>query len=172
MASCDYCNKTILFGGVRQNDLRFCGKACQLKAHSAVAAQFHPDDVEQLVNNIHQGKCPICNGDGPIDVQLSHEVWSAFFLTRWVTKSKIACQRCGNKARTKALLSSALLGWWGIPWGLLITPMQIIRNISGLSAGAPSAPSSKLKRIVMQRLGAQALQQSAAQLPATSQTPK
>ncbi|HEY2761481.1 MAG TPA: hypothetical protein VGI75_12080, partial [Pirellulales bacterium] len=105
MASCDYCNKTILFGGVRQGDLRFCGKACAQRGLSTVAAQqFAPGEIDQLVHNIHQGTCPICNGEGPIDVQLSHEVWSALVLTRWATKSKIACQRCGNKARTGALV--------------------------------------------------------------------
>lgn len=31
----------------------------------------------------------------------------------------------------KHILVTALLGWWGIPWGLIGTPMSIIRNYNG-----------------------------------------
>ena len=29
MAQCDYCGKDIIFGGVREYDLRFCNKKCR-----------------------------------------------------------------------------------------------------------------------------------------------
>src|SRR5437016_412351 len=29
------------------------------------------------------------------------------------------------------VLISLLLGWWGIPWGFIYTPMAIITNLSG-----------------------------------------
>jgi hypothetical protein len=173
MPSCDYCNRFIIFGGVRQGGSRYCGRACQQKAQASLGSQFDPDEVAQLVQRVHEGRCPVCNGEGPIDVQLSHEVWSAMVLTRWVSRSRLACHRCGNKARTKAILSSAVLGWWGIPWGLIVTPMQIFRNISGIMSGPPTAPSPQMRNIVVKRLGAQLSQQRAAaqlaaQPPATA----
>ena len=33
-----------------------------------------------------------------------------------------------NLAHTTATF---LVGWWGIPWGLVYTPMAIFRNLSG-----------------------------------------
>jgi len=107
-------------------------------------------------------------------------------LTRWVSRSQLACHRCGNKARAKAILSSAVLGWWGIPWGLIITPVQIGRNISAIMSGPPTAPSPQMRNIVVKRLGAQLSQQRASaqlavqpattapqfQLPATQSPPR
>ncbi|MEB0138684.1 MULTISPECIES: hypothetical protein [unclassified Undibacterium] len=31
----------------------------------------------------------------------------------------------------KHILITVVLGWWGIPWGLIGTPTSIIRNING-----------------------------------------
>ncbi len=31
----------------------------------------------------------------------------------------------------KHILITALFGWWGIPWGLVGTPMSILRNFRG-----------------------------------------
>lgn len=31
----------------------------------------------------------------------------------------------------KHILITALLGWWGIPWGLIGTPVSIFRNLMG-----------------------------------------
>jgi hypothetical protein len=41
----------------------------------------------------------------------------------------------------------ALLGWWGVPFGLLITPWQILMNIGGL-VRMSDGPSDELRRIV------------------------
>jgi hypothetical protein len=48
-----------------------------------------------------------------------------------------------------ASLSSLFLGWWGFPWGLILTPVQIGRNLFGLVRSPSSfAPSAQLERIV------------------------
>src|ERR1700676_4414773 len=42
--------------------------------------------------------------------------------------------RAGEKGLLKGLpytLISVLLGWWGIPWGLIYTPLTLITNLSG-----------------------------------------
>ena len=45
--------------------------------------------------------------------------------------------------------SSLALGWWGIPWGLIMTPVQVVRNVTGLiSPPDPIEPSEKLKDFV------------------------
>lgn len=31
----------------------------------------------------------------------------------------------------KHIVITALLGWWGIPWGLIGTPVSILRNLNG-----------------------------------------
>jgi hypothetical protein len=42
--------------------------------------------------------------------------------------------RPGESGRLKGLpyaLLSLLLGWWGIPWGVLYTPLVVLTNLSG-----------------------------------------
>ena len=47
------------------------------------------------------------------------------------------------------------LGWRGFPWGLILTPVQITRNIIGMCAGPdPSRPSAELRKFVQVCLGA------------------
>ena len=42
-------------------------------------------------------------------------------------------------------MCSLFLGAWGIPWGLLMTPTQILRNVAGLAMPpAPEQPSREL----------------------------
>jgi hypothetical protein len=57
------------------------------------------------------------------------------------------------------VLFSAVLGWWGFPWGLILTPVQITRNLAGMCAGPdPSKPSDTLRKLVLVKIGAQTLQ--------------
>ena len=49
-------------------------------------------------------------------------------------KSDIHFIRPGQNAVVKGLpytLLSFFLGWWGIPWGLIRTPIAIVTNLSG-----------------------------------------
>ena len=63
----------------------------------------------------------------------------------------------------RALLSSTLLGWWGFPWGLLVTPMQIARNISALTRRPdPLTPSPELLRAARIHIATQAVAQAEA----------
>lgn len=153
MASCSYCNSMILFGGVKDGELRFCNAACQEKGHLARVAKRIPHrDVQVVLEEIHQGRCPKCNGKGPIDVHVKHTVWSAVYLTSWNSSPTVCCRSCGRKAQFGGLALSALVGWWGFPWGLIMTPVQICRNLSGICGGPnPDEPSSELENIV--RLG-------------------
>mgnify|MGYP003342456451 CR=1 FL=1 len=153
MAKCSYCNTTILFGGVTEGNLRFCNAGCHEKGQLARVAQRLPrSEVRAVLDEVHQGRCPECKGKVPVDVHVKHTVWSAVYLTSWNSKPMICCRSCGVKAQAGGLAFSAVLGWWGFPWGLIMTPVQIIRNISGMMSGPnPDEPSAELDRIV--RLG-------------------
>jgi hypothetical protein len=51
----------------------------------------------------------------------------------------------------KALAYSALLGWWGMPFGLIITPYQLTRKVAGMLRGA-DRPSPDFIRVMRIRL--------------------
>lgn len=167
MASCDSCGSTILFGGVRQGDRRFCNARCQSAgALMQISSSIPEGQVTEAIWRVHQGMCPKCQGPGPVDVYTSHSVWSALVITRWSSQPQLSCRSCGVKAQLGAAALSLVVGWWGFPWGLLLTPIQVIRNVAGiLSPPDAYTPSPKLERQVRLSLGSQLAQQARASNP-------
>ncbi len=166
MAACDYCGTTILFGGVREDGYRFCNQKCRDAAvFLAASAELPEEFVLEKAREVHEGACPKCGGSGPVDVHTSHSVWSALVMTSWRSTPQVCCQSCGTKAKLKAMASSGVLGWWGFPWGFLVTPAQILRNAGGLfRAPDPSAPSPQLVKFVRTQLSAQLIAESQSQV--------
>lgn len=146
MASCGSCGTTILFGGKQYADMRFCSDKCAANGQVALAARSVPEsEALLLASKIHAGKCPKCAGPGPVDVRTTHDVWSAIFMTRWATTSHIVCRKCGIKKQSLSAFGSLILGWWGFPWGLIMTPVQVTRNVVALAKSHdPARPSSQL----------------------------
>lgn len=162
MASCDYCGSSILFGGVRSGDLRFCNDRCHSSGALLQISQSIPEsEVQQVVRQVHQGNCPKCGGTGPVDVHTSYRVWSALLLTQWSSRPEVSCRGCGVKSQLGDTLFSVVLGWWGIPWGLIFTPVQVVRNVIAM-ANPPetSRPSAKLDKHIRLNLAVHAVEQS------------
>lgn len=168
MASCTNCDKTILFGGFRESHGRYCSKRCRHQGILLNGIKLPPELVEQQLGALRQSNCPSCKGPGPVDMHHTHTIWSAIYLTSWRSVGHVCCQRCGRKKQLGAALQSMLLGWWGIPWGLIITPVQIAKNISGMRQPAADQPSPALRKHVYMHLANQVYQkQLAAQKPQT-----
>lgn len=157
MAKCDSCGTTILFGGVRQGEWRFCNEQCRQQGFLLTLADQVPQDlIDEHARHTHEGECPKCQGPGPVDVHTSHRVWSALVVTSWNSRPEVCCQSCGTKAKLGGAFSSLFLGWWGFPWGILATPIQIARNLGGLASSPdPTTPSPKLRHLIKLHLAAQ-----------------
>lgn len=171
MAKCSYCNSTIVIGGVRDGDLRFCNQRCQEAGALLRASRAVPDDeVQKRVTAIHQGPCPKCQRAGPVDIHTSHTVWSMLILTSWKSKPQMSCTPCGKKAKAFAAAGSFVFGWWGFPWGLILTPIQVGRNLWGIvSTPSSMTPSAQLEKIARLTLAAELqARQSAAVPPAAN----
>lgn len=160
MASCGYCGSTILFGGTKQGNLQFCNGKCQQKGTVlAYSNQIPIDQIQQSVREIHSGLCPKCQGSGPVDVHTSHQVYSLLLMTSWKSIPRVCCRSCGLKNQLLSTAMSLVVGWWGFPWGLIMTPVQIARNISGMiSPPDPMTPSAKLENAVRITLASRAMQ--------------
>src|SRR5262249_42160585 len=78
-------------------------------------------------------------------------------LTSWVSRPQISCRSCGMKSQAGGALFSLVLGWWGFPWGLVMTPVQVGRDIAGLAKGPdPMKPSPQLEKMVRMNMAATA----------------
>lgn len=150
MARCDNCQTFILFGGVKDGNYRFCSEKCHEQGYLLSIADQVPDDLlAERLATIHQGTCPKCGREGPVDVHTSHTVWSVLVMTSWKSNPEVCCRSCGTKAKLSAACFSGAFGWWGIPWGIFMTPTQIFRNVAGLASGPdPSTPSKQLETMV------------------------
>lgn len=150
MARCSFCNMTILFGGVRDGEFRYCNDKCRAEDDFREMIQrLPPEIVAEHARQLHAGPCPKCGGAGPVDIHVAHSVWSALVVTSRRSQPDVSCRSCGVKRQLGATVSSALFGWWGFPWGLVFTPIQIVRNVTGMVKGPnPFEPSPELHGVV------------------------
>lgn len=159
MASCCTCGTTILFGGVRDDGGRYCNDDCMDQRRVQERGREVPEElVARGVRAVLDGPCPVCAGPGPVDLFHSHTVTSMLVVTSWRSRARISCRGCATRAQLGAIAHSALLGWWGVPWGLVMAPVQITRNLRGLLRAAdPAAPSALLGEQVRAELARAAL---------------
>ena len=158
MAACAACNTTILFGGVREGNDRYCNADCHSRGYLLTIARQIPQDViREHTNAVYRGMCPVCHGPGPVEVHRSYRIWSALILTSWRTVPRISCRRCALKAQAGGATLSLLFGWWGFPWGFIMTPIQIGRNVAAMfrNSSEQNAPSAELEQAIGMTLASQ-----------------
>jgi hypothetical protein len=163
MAKCANCGTTILFGGKKIDDLRFCNNKCLANGQVVLVAAQIPDDVVAAqAREIHAGACPVCEKNrGPVDVHTSHKIISFLIMSSWSSTPRISCNSCGTKAQLGGLFYSLILGWWGIPWGIIMTPVQVVKNIGGLLSSEQSlTPSEQLEHLVRMGIATHSLEAS------------
>lgn len=75
-------------------------------------------------------RCSVCNC---VTAQPRYVVfWETISFIKTVRSpvQGIMCIKCAGKAGVDATRKSLVFGWWGI-WGLLLTPVSVITNLSG-----------------------------------------
>lgn len=161
MARCAYCGTIVLFGGVKdESGARYCKQECADGGALVELSDQIPEDlVRETVRETFQGPCPICEGEGPVDVAHAYKVWSAVFMTSWSTDVHVCCRSCARKRQAWRLVTCLVVGWWGIPWGLIMTPVQMGRNVTAMARPYPTEPSADLERIVRVALANQMVEQ-------------
>lgn len=161
MSNCANCGSVILFGGVRHGSMVFCGEGCYNKAEGIRQVLDIPDeDIRHLVREIHEGACPVCGGSGPVDVHSSYRVMSFLVFTRFESLPRISCRECASRARVRNGFLTFFTGWWGFPWGILMTPIYLFYNLTGSGSPPSDEPSRNLidhtKILVAQHIASQA----------------
>lgn len=148
-SSCAHCKSWMLWDFVTHEGHRYCNAQCVQEAQTeSVAKSISPEHVDQYTEMMHQGACPLCGGSGPVDVHRSYSVWSFLIATSYRTVTKICCRKCALKQQASHLFQCLLFGWWGIPWGILLTPIYIVRNIWAMLFPPPAlGPSAKLREV-------------------------
>jgi hypothetical protein len=158
MAKCANCKKSILFGGKSDGERRYCNQKCLDQDVLRETSELLPQElVDARVNALHRGRCPQCKNDGPIDVHQSYSLWTFVYFTQLSTRQHVCCRSCARGSQFWAIVRSGLFGWWG-PIGIVMTPVQILRNVAGMLGGPPPyAPSAPLNQLVRRMTAEQVL---------------
>lgn len=164
MASCRHCKSTVLLGGYRDGDRRYCNETCYSKDLSQREVPEVPDDlVEATAREVREGLCPRCQGRGPVEVHTSYRVLSAVVVTAWRNSTHVCCRSCGRTKQLHDLALTTFLGWWGFPVGLLMTPVYIVRGLVAVASGnveEDAEPSAALRDTIRQRLAFEMMEEA------------
>jgi len=159
MATCMTCGKTIIAGGVKDHGYRFCSKPCHQRkaAYISKLSEVPEAAVAAEVEKLRAMRCPRCKGNGPLNEHKSAFVYSMIILTRFGEKKHMCCTKCALKSQALDTLGAATLGWWGVPFGLILTPIGIVTNLvqMGVSLNR-KGPSKSLRSFARERLARQA----------------
>ena len=150
MSRCSFCHSMVFFGGVHRGHRRYCSVDCERGDEALSLSKAVPRAiVDEHVRRVREGPCGWCGGNGAVDVFVSHRVWSFLVITSCASTPRISCRSCGIQAQLRGILFSMTLGWWGLPWGIFMTPVQIVRNLLAL-VFPPSArvASQRLREVV------------------------
>ncbi len=96
---------------------------------SAVYEQAADHPVNEPLDPIHCSSCRKPTAQ-PRNV-IFRSVVSVLLTTITTPVQGIFCSDCARKAGRRASIISGLFGWWGVPWGPILTVKEIVRNSMG-----------------------------------------
>jgi hypothetical protein len=112
------------------------------------------EEIEKFSKLIRNLPCPLCgNNKDKLNGTISHTFKSFFVITISDTEMTIACPDCLDKKNNAAITSTALLGWWSIPWGIFKTPLYIYRNIVAKEQNRCGFPNKILMSFTLSNMG-------------------
>jgi hypothetical protein len=103
---------------------------------------------------IQSQPCPNCHSSTqPLNATITSKVMSFLVLTTWTKQFVIACPTCLDKLNHDASTTSALLGWWGFPWGIIRTIQALNFNRRMGKTNHVTYPNELLKSFVLTNVG-------------------
>ena len=104
-----------------------------IKGIEAQTKELTEFEINELKSKIVNLPCPDCGQRTiPLMGSLIRTVKSFVFFTSYNKSPVIACPLCLKKRRKNAMISTFLLGWWGIPYGIFRTPIALIASMKDI----------------------------------------
>lgn len=172
MATCPSCNQWFI-GGVKAHGQKFCSEGCAEQGVVLQVMDMIPAHLlDEQVARVHTGLCPVCKGPGPVEYFETHNVYAFLVMTRWTSTPHVCCKGCASQKALNAIALTLVTGWWGIPHGLVTTPIQIARNIGTMRRQVVTGqPSTQMRSVVGKMLAVEYAERQAAQQPKSLQPP-
>ena len=125
-----------------------------LESVKAQNKTYSPEEIEVYCNLVRELSCPVCgNSEHLLNATITGEVVSYIFFTSSKKQIKVGCPDCLDKLNDKALTKTALLGWWGIPWGIIKTIQYIVINIDNKRLNHSDEHNESLRSFALDCIG-------------------
>jgi hypothetical protein len=125
-----------------------------LKGIEAQNKQYTLAEVDQYCEILRKLNCPICDSNSALlNATKTYHVKSFIVVTIKEQKTYIACPHCLDELNGKAMMMTALLGWWGIPFGLIYTFLYLIKNQDAKKFNHADTPNDLMRAITLSKIG-------------------
>jgi hypothetical protein len=160
--TCDHCGKSTFPNGFVDRGQRFCSEACLQTLRSLEATANMPaHEILDHALRIRSGACPKCGRrNGINEARRQYWVWSALVFASWGHDCRIQCRRCAVRGNLECIAACLLLGPWSIK-GIVLTPVQIVRNIGEMMKADAESPSEECLWLTRLQLGRERIEAGA-----------
>jgi hypothetical protein len=125
-----------------------------LEGAKAQNREYSLEEITELSQKLRSLPCPLCGSKtAKLNATIMHTAKSFIFFSFFRKEPIIGCPDCLDKKNQESITSSALLGWWGIPWGILKTPFYIYNNIKEKKQNRISQPNETLIGFTIENIG-------------------
>ncbi|XZF15518.1 hypothetical protein ACTHGU_05235 [Chitinophagaceae bacterium MMS25-I14] len=125
-----------------------------IKSVEAQNKELTLTDLDRYCETIRNLSCPTCgSSDSKLNGTMTSEVMSVIIFTQSKKKLKIGCPDCLDNAVRSASSGTALIGWWGIPWGIIRSVKALIHNGNVKKLHHIDSPNDYLRSFVYHNIG-------------------
>lgn len=112
------------------------------------------DEMKTYCTILQNHACPKCSSKtSKLHVSMIGRVVSMLVITNYQKSIKIACSDCLDQWNKEASMKSALLGWWGFPWGPIQTIRSFVFNSNMRKHNRTEYPSELFQEFVLGNIG-------------------
>jgi hypothetical protein len=124
-----------------------------LQAALAQNRQLSSQEINGYSELLQNLPCPTCGDSSQkLNGAISYFIRS-FLFSSTTSEITIACVNCLNKRNYAAIKSCAFLGWWAIPFGIINTPIYILKNVEAKRQHGLDQPSESLVSFIKSHIG-------------------
>jgi len=111
-------------------------------------------EIDKYCELIQKLPCPKTGSTSEkLNATLTAEVMSFILFTNYKKKIVVGSPDVLDKANNDALTKSAILGWWGFPWGIIRTIEAININTKNKRTNRLGTPNDYLRSFVFSNIG-------------------
>jgi len=114
---------------------------------------YSTEEINYYCSLINGLNCPVCGNSGDkLNATLTMEVMSFIVVTQSKKRIHVGCPDCLDKLTNSALIKTLVLGWWGIPFGIIKSIQAIGLNLKSKRDNHADSPNQSLRNLVLSNI--------------------